>query len=235
MSVFAINATVGPEGLCPMLLIFGAIPRPARNTPSATQMERAQTIDHSMDEVIKIHAIMRLEFGLKDTGGPKGVENSDYLRQLPSGAHLLVFRTTTKKWEGPLTFISVDGKTLVFQTRNGRLIFLSTCVKPYVRSQLERDAGCYNIGDVHSEGTVRGKVIVNNNGTYAVKSYEAKDGPIGEETEANMVSRKARPDAGFTRTRTDELLGLLNEGTFKAVRKAEVPEITRILVSRFID
>lgn len=38
MAVFYINATVGPEGLCSMLLVFGVIPRPARNTPSVTQM-----------------------------------------------------------------------------------------------------------------------------------------------------------------------------------------------------
>lgn len=29
MAIFSVNATVGPEGLCPMLPLFGSIPRPA--------------------------------------------------------------------------------------------------------------------------------------------------------------------------------------------------------------
>ena len=31
MAVYAANATIGPEGLCPMLLVFGAMPRRARH------------------------------------------------------------------------------------------------------------------------------------------------------------------------------------------------------------
>lgn len=34
MAVFAVNSTIGPEGLCPMMLLFGSIPRPVRTTSS---------------------------------------------------------------------------------------------------------------------------------------------------------------------------------------------------------
>lgn len=76
MAVFVINPTIGPEGLCPVLLVLGVIPQTARNTPSVTQLERAAIIDKGMDEVTKLYARMQLAFGLKHTGGPKGVEKS---------------------------------------------------------------------------------------------------------------------------------------------------------------
>lgn len=41
MDVYTINATIGPEGLCPSLLVYGAIPLPARTRPSPTQLKRA--------------------------------------------------------------------------------------------------------------------------------------------------------------------------------------------------
>lgn len=45
IAVFAVSCTTGPEGLCPTLLVFGAIPRPALTSPAQTQMERARMID----------------------------------------------------------------------------------------------------------------------------------------------------------------------------------------------
>lgn len=57
-----------------MLLVFGAISRPPRNTPSATQMDIALMIDKAMDEVTKIHAKMRVAFGLEHVCVPKGLE-----------------------------------------------------------------------------------------------------------------------------------------------------------------
>lgn len=40
LAVFFINSTIGPESLCPMLLVFGIIPRPARKTPCLTELGR---------------------------------------------------------------------------------------------------------------------------------------------------------------------------------------------------
>lgn len=38
MATYPVNFTVGPEGLCPTLLFFGAMPRPIRNRPSPQQL-----------------------------------------------------------------------------------------------------------------------------------------------------------------------------------------------------
>lgn len=45
MAYFALNSTVGPERLCPMLLVFGAIPRLALTTSSLSQFERAKIME----------------------------------------------------------------------------------------------------------------------------------------------------------------------------------------------
>lgn len=51
MEVLPTNCAVGLEGLCPIFLVFGAIPRPARITKSPYKLERAQEIESSVVEV----------------------------------------------------------------------------------------------------------------------------------------------------------------------------------------
>ena len=135
-AVYAANATIGPEGLCPMLLVFGALPRPAQRTPSPTQVERQNAIELAKVEIQKEQASRRIKFALTHTNSPKAKEQSAYLRNLPSGALVLVYRTTTKGWEGPFHFISIEGETVVVQLHQGRRIFRSTCVRPWQKSIL---------------------------------------------------------------------------------------------------
>lgn len=68
MAVFFVNCTVGPEGLCPMLLVFGEIRRPARCTPSSMQIERIKSIDAEMREVERELANRTINFGLRHSG-----------------------------------------------------------------------------------------------------------------------------------------------------------------------
>lgn len=42
LAVLAMNTTVGPEGICPALLVFGAIPIAGRKTPGPAQFERSK-------------------------------------------------------------------------------------------------------------------------------------------------------------------------------------------------
>lgn len=50
IGVIAVNHTIGPEGLCATILVFGSLPRPARTTPSVTQLERAKAIQSTIRE-----------------------------------------------------------------------------------------------------------------------------------------------------------------------------------------
>lgn len=137
MGVKACNDVVGPEGLCPTLRVFGSIPRPARKAPAADKLHRERILDQAMDAVLKEQAERRISFGLKHSYGSKGVETSEELRTLPSGALVYVYRQKSKPWEGPFTFIEISGETVVIQTNAGRKIFRSTVVKPARNSELK--------------------------------------------------------------------------------------------------
>ena len=198
MATFAVNSVTGPEGLCPMLLVYGAIPRPARMSIAPTQYKRAEAIDEAMNAVIKEQALRKIKFGLSKGGGPRAVEDSAELRKLPAGALVWVYRTSTKKWGYPHRFISIDGETVVVQTSRARRLFRSTCVKPYIKSQLH-------------------------------EVDKAKE----ESTEAMITIPPV--ETNFEEARQQELKGLLDNETFIAVSRNEVPDGVRIFGSRFID
>ncbi len=71
MAVKSVNDTISPEGLCPTLLVYGSIPRPARQTPAETQLQRAKAIDKAMDIVHREQSKRRVAFGLKSDKGPR--------------------------------------------------------------------------------------------------------------------------------------------------------------------
>lgn len=51
LAVKATIDTIGPEGLCPTLLVFGTLPRPAKAQPAATQLNRARAKDMAKKEI----------------------------------------------------------------------------------------------------------------------------------------------------------------------------------------
>ena len=90
MAIYASNTTIGPEGLCPMLLVFGALPRPARQAPSPTQLDRQLAIESAKKEVQQEQAARRIKFALKHTHMPKPGETNDDLMDVPSGSPVVV-------------------------------------------------------------------------------------------------------------------------------------------------
>ncbi len=90
MAVYCINSTVGPESICPILCVFGAIPSPARRTPATLQVARAAAIDDAIKVVDKEHIKRKLQLS-KSYRGPYGKE-SKVLDSLPFGSRVLVFR-----------------------------------------------------------------------------------------------------------------------------------------------
>lgn len=114
MAVKAVNDTVGPEGLCPTLLVFGALPRPARNIPSPTQLGRSQAIEKAIKAVEKEQVKRKIAFGRaqEQAAGKK-------LECLPLGAKVRVYRKDRKKWEGPFQMVIAENDTVVVQTPTG--------------------------------------------------------------------------------------------------------------------
>lgn len=121
MAVYAVNNTVGPEGLCPTLCIFGILPRPARKSFAPNQVARAKAIDDAMIEVDRYQCKRKLEFS-KSYKGPMPGERED-LNKLKFGDEVLVYRQKSKTREGPFRFINKGGETVCVEFPHGRRIF----------------------------------------------------------------------------------------------------------------
>lgn len=228
MAVKAANDTIGPEGLCPTLLVFGSLPRPARRSPADTQVVRAKALEEAMRAVHKEQSARRVSFGLKRHHGPVGKEASSELYKLPSGAQVLVYRQNSQKWEGPFTFIHIDGETVVVQLPSGRRIFRSSVVKPVVRSQFSEQStissDCSEIGKPLSEDVQSSKIANEEENVYhaMLGSTSIKVAPAEDQEK-------------FAESRKKELEGLAERGTFATVKRNSIPRGTRIYGTRFVD
>lgn len=228
LAVKAVNDTIGPEGLVPTLLVFGAIPRPATVEPAKCQMERARALEKAMDAVTREQAKRRIALGLKSKS-PKGVEHSTELRKLPAGAKVYVFRQKTKKWEGPFIFVEIQGETVTVQLPAGRKIFRSSVVKPVVRSTF-RETAPYNNNVSRKEQNTTNEQEPN----FAFTSFSEQLTHVLYGASKMEVHGKESAHL-FSESRKKEWLGLLENGTFKIVKRSNVPKGTRIYGCRFVD
>jgi hypothetical protein len=75
-AVKVVNDQLGLEGLTPSLLVYGSIPRPARNIPADTQLQRARAVENARNDVENAHAHSKVIYALKYRG-PYGRERVD--------------------------------------------------------------------------------------------------------------------------------------------------------------
>lgn len=85
MATLAVKSVIVPIGLCPMLLVYGAIIRPERITQAETQMRRAEGLETSMKEDTKEQVMRHIKFGLKHVGGLRALERTEEINRLPAG------------------------------------------------------------------------------------------------------------------------------------------------------
>lgn len=111
MAAFAVNSTIGPEGLFLMLLTFEALPRPARTTPAPNQLLRQRAIDEARTAAATEQAKSRLASALNHQSSPRAKDVSKRLHDLPRSPKVLVYRTASKPWEGPFRYVSAEGET----------------------------------------------------------------------------------------------------------------------------
>lgn len=71
LAVFAINCTVEPACLCPILLVYRAVPRPERTTPAPRQLERARLVEDLVKVIEKEQARRGIVFGVRPRKAPK--------------------------------------------------------------------------------------------------------------------------------------------------------------------
>lgn len=209
-----------------MLLVFGALPRPARTYPAPTQLRHVQAIELAKNSSTVEQAKMKLEFVLRLPSGPKGKEAIELLRNLPFGSVVLVYRTKPKSWEGSFKFVSVDDETAVIQLPHGRRIFRSTFVNPFVNQQRGRDQKC-------PEETWN---TCNDEGGCMDEAKVAKTEDAGEAEDLGTVTKKVNVKPGFqeeqmfAEPRKAELEGLLRNARFSRSNYPTYQQATASLV-----
>lgn len=112
-----------------MRLASGSVFRPARAVPVPT---RAQIVDQVLEGIQKYHAQWRLLFELKEIRRPKLNDTTAWLYRLPARSTGLVYHMNSKGWEGPFTFLHIEGKTDVVQLSSAPTDLRSTVVKTLV-------------------------------------------------------------------------------------------------------
>ena len=87
MSFKAINDSVGPDGIVPTLLVYGAYPRMVKSDPlSLTVLQRATIVKKAMTEIRKLQAKRQVNDALNTRNGL----NTFDIHELPLNSDVLV-------------------------------------------------------------------------------------------------------------------------------------------------
>ncbi|CAD6501641.1 BgTH12-01891 [Blumeria graminis f. sp. triticale] len=133
MTFKAINDSVGPNGLVPILLVFGAYPRMVKEdatSPSVTQ--RTEALRKAMKELEQIRATRQVNDALNMRNGP----STTAIHALPLNSPVMVWRegnaNQAGSWTVPYKLLDVNSETCTLELPSGPTKFRSTSVKPYL-------------------------------------------------------------------------------------------------------
>ena len=128
-AIKSVNDSLGPDGLVPTLLVYGALPRLGFSTdkPSIGIYSRAVAVRKASEELSRHFAKRQVRDAVRSGNGP----NVSEIHKLPIVSKVVVYRTSSKHWEGPLILLSIDGETCTVQCTDGPKQFRTTVVKPY--------------------------------------------------------------------------------------------------------
>jgi hypothetical protein len=115
------NDTIGENGLVPLLLVFGVIPRyPALNTELPNQKVRMEFIAAAQMEMNSIIAERRIATTLA-----KNIPSAaEYVYAV--GDEVLDFREKESSWTGPFKVVAIADKILTIQVRMESTRMIST-------------------------------------------------------------------------------------------------------------
>lgn len=129
MAVKAVNDTIGPDGLVPTLLVFGAYPHINQDSPpSPSMLKRADAIQKAMKELRQVQAKIYVNDTFNARNGP-GTAN---IISLPLQSEVRVWREK-HGWQGPYKIIAIGGHDITLDMVNGPVTFRSTLIRPYHR------------------------------------------------------------------------------------------------------
>lgn len=211
LSIKAINSTVGPQGLCPQLLVFGVLPRlpdmSMKDFPN--HRERMRVLTTARKEFERITAEKVIKRGLRKM--PPPAANHVY----QPGDFVFVYLEGLKHYTCPHPIAEINGKNarLHLGKRTGPRSFNISQLRPAgTRDQQSKD------GDESSTHTAQ----YNPDVEYTTVLW-TEDLMTGDPREALFDDAKRQ-----------EILGLIERGTFRVVMEEEAGPNPNIIPSRYV-
>jgi hypothetical protein len=200
-AVLAANQTLGPEGIVPVTLVLGIIPRISTRLPN--QPERVQAMIGAREEMRKLMAKAKVARALKRAVPP----GADQFYAV--GDRVLVFREEPEGFTGPFRIEHVDHKTIYIRDGNQTKAFSRAQVKPYREITHHREAATEVVAKIGS----------------AV----AQDFQTTYVTEVLSPNDQRSNDPKMNQAKKREIKGLLERGTFRIILKSEIPQGANVL------
>ena len=241
------NETAGPNGLSPILLVFGVHPRmplPTTNLPE--QRERMKALKMARSEMVKAIARSRLSTARR-SNVPAA---SDSL--IEAEMEILVHREGPKQWNGPYRVISVDEKQVVLNIDNQHKTYSVDKVKPYLHSAAAQEpASSGNVAvpppqaETSDYGAMIDQVIAGDVFFYNLHKSIKRSKEECEFSEPldpiqTYLTEILKPgdqrefSKAFAEAKQHEINGLMERGTFETVSSDELEKDANILGGRFV-
>lgn len=136
-AVKAVNDSVGPDGLVPTLLVYGALPRlgvPGEK-PTPTTLQRAIALRKATAEMTKHFARRQVTDATRTGNGP---DTSD-IHNAPLNSQVFVYRPEIDHWTGPYRLLLLEGETctVLLDPPAGPTKFRTTVVKRFFHEGTE--------------------------------------------------------------------------------------------------
>ena len=127
LSINAMNATAGKNGLSPCLLVFGITPKiPIEGKEFPDQKQRFKAMHAARSEMVKVTARQRITTSLR-RNVPSAADH-----EISIGSVVLIYKERPRnEWVGPYKVMAGDNNNLLLNV-NGRIVPASVDkVKPY--------------------------------------------------------------------------------------------------------
>lgn len=132
MVVKSVNDSIGPDGLVPTLLVYGALPRLGFPTdrPTPPTFQRAVALRKATEAMTKHFAKTQVSSAVRTRNGP---DTSD-IHTAPIDSHVLFYRSELDRWDGPYALLEIKWKTctVLLPPPSVPKEFLSTVVKRFI-------------------------------------------------------------------------------------------------------
>ena len=107
LAVSAMSNTAGPNGLVPILLVFGVVPQlPFGFSDLPEQRERMKAMKEACDAMVTAVSSSRIRTAL-NRNVPASADS-----EIQIGSHVLFYREKPNSWEGPYLVVAGDNKKL---------------------------------------------------------------------------------------------------------------------------